>query len=233
MTELTLAVAVFLVLHIGMSSTPLRGLIARRLGETAFLGLFSTTALLALAWMVTAYAAAPFVELWPPAVWLNAITLVLMAVSVALVVGSLSPSNAAIAGRSLAIDDSVPVPPAAGALRITRHPMLWGIGLWALGHVLPNGDLASLLLFGPLGALAVAGTWLIDRKTAARRPAVWRQLQAETSVMPFGAILAGRQSLRLAAVEYGAIRLGIAALVFAALFAAHPWLSGGTAVFSS
>jgi len=50
---------------------------------------------------------------------------------------------------------------------ITRHPFLWGIALWALVHLIINGDLASLILFGSLLLLAVGGTLAIDARRGA------------------------------------------------------------------
>lgn len=37
---------------------------------------------------------------------------------------------------------------ARGIVRITRHPFLWGVALWALVHFIVNGDLASVILSG-------------------------------------------------------------------------------------
>lgn len=44
-----------------------------------------------------------------------------------------------------------------------RHPMLWGMVLWAIAHLLVNGDLASVLLFGGLGLWAVLQMQMINR----------------------------------------------------------------------
>ena len=52
-----------------------------------------------------------------------------------------------------------------GVLRITRNPVMWGIGLWAVAHMVPNGDWASLLFFGTLMwrlAIYATGRRLID-----------------------------------------------------------------------
>jgi uncharacterized membrane protein len=43
--------------------------------------------------------------------------------------------------------------------RVTAHPMLWGVALWALAHLLANGDLAGLLLFGGFGLYALYAMW--------------------------------------------------------------------------
>ncbi|MBN33412.1 MAG: hypothetical protein CMM46_01300 [Rhodospirillaceae bacterium] len=39
---------------------------------------------------------------------------------------------------------------AGGIFSITRHPLLWGIALWALAHLIANGDVASLLFFASI-----------------------------------------------------------------------------------
>lgn len=52
-----------------------------------------------------------------------------------------------------------------------RHPMLTGVILWSVGHLLVNGDLASILLFGSMGIWAVAEMVVINRAGPWKRPA--------------------------------------------------------------
>ncbi len=55
---------------------------------------------------------------------------------------------------------------------MVRHPMLWGMVLWAVAHLLVNGDLASLVLFGGLGLWALVTMIVINRAEGFwRRPA--------------------------------------------------------------
>ena len=44
-----------------------------------------------------------------------------------------------------------------------RHPMLWGVVVWSVAHLLVNGDQASLVLFGGMGVWAFAEMVLINR----------------------------------------------------------------------
>ncbi len=44
-----------------------------------------------------------------------------------------------------------------------RHPMLWGVVVWAVAHLLVNGDQASLVLFGGIGIWALLEMVLINR----------------------------------------------------------------------
>jgi len=49
-----------------------------------------------------------------------------------------------------------------GVSRRLRHPMLAGVGIWALAHMLVNGDLESIVLFGGLWAWAIASVKMIN-----------------------------------------------------------------------
>jgi uncharacterized membrane protein len=75
-----------------------------------------------------------------------------MPVAALLFVGGLTTPNPTIAGKAF-IDNEIAPP--SGVLRITRHPMMWAFGLWACSHLIANGDLASLLFFGAIAALAL------------------------------------------------------------------------------
>jgi len=113
-----------------------------------------------------------------------------------------------------------------GMLRVTRHPFLWGVALWAAGHLMVNGDLASLILFGSLLVLSVLGPGSIDAKRRRALGDAWNGFAAQTSSVPFAAIAAGRQSLKLG--EIGWWRLGVAVMVWGALVFAHPFLFGAS-----
>jgi uncharacterized membrane protein len=84
---------------------------------------------------------------------------------------------------------------AKGVLRITRHPFLWGVALWAAGHLFANGERHAVMLFGALGLMALFGTRSIDRKSASRNPEQWETFRAATSNVPFAAIVQGRNKL--------------------------------------
>jgi uncharacterized membrane protein len=115
-----------------------------------------------------------------------------------------------------------------GMLRVTRHPFLWGMTIWALGHLLVNGDTASLILFGALLVLSLFGTASIDAKRRRTLGAKWDQFAVQTSNVPFLAIVQGRQRLDLR--EIGLLRILIAVAVYAALLFAHPYLFGKPAL---
>ena len=221
MVELLAATGFLLASHFGVSSTGLRGALVGRLGEKPYLGLYSLLALAAIVWLVMAYGRAPYVELWPPAAWTRWVALFATLAAALLVVAGLTGPNPTAMGQEGVLTSDEP---ARGVVRITRHPFLWGVGLWALGHMAANGDLASLIFFGAFAALALAGTALIDAKRARRAGAEWERFTRLTSNPPFAAILAGRQ--RLVWGEIGLARTAGALALWVALLALHPYLFG-------
>ncbi|HZR80976.1 MAG TPA: NnrU family protein [Candidatus Binatia bacterium] len=224
MASLVLAAAFFAGIHVFVSGTALRGAIVSRIGENAFRGLFSIASLAAIWWMARAYAAAPTVALWtPPPGASRALALVLVALAFALVViGLATPSPTVVGGEAQLAKTSDE--PARGILRITRHPFLTGVALWAIAHLVANGDAASVVLFGTFLGVAALGPFLIDRKRRAALGAAWDPFARATSVVPFAAIAAGRN--RLALREIGAGRLAAAAAAYAILLASHRALFG-------
>jgi uncharacterized membrane protein len=221
MSSLIGACAFFLLIHFVVSGTPLRAALVTQLGERVYRGAFSVASLAGIVWMGRAYARAPQVDLWGrlPGVRLAAFVLVFIAF-LFVVVGLATPSPTSVGMESRLAQG------ARGILRITRHPFLWGVALWALVHLVVNGDLASLILFGALLALALLGTGLIDAKRRRRCGDEWQRFAAATSNVPFAAIAAGRNQLRPALVEIGVVRPMFAVAVYVAVFLLHGRLVG-------
>ncbi len=112
-----------------------------------------------------------------------------------------------------------------GVLKITRHPFMWGVALWALAHLMANGDLAALVFFGTFGALALFGPRLIDARMARSKGEAWARFEAETSWLPFRAMVGKRTSLTLREVGWWRVGLGLV-VYLAILFLAHEWVIG-------
>jgi len=222
MTNLALAVLVFVGGHFLLSSPPVRGPLVARLGETPFSGLYSALMLVAFVWMVGAFRNAPYVPLWsaPPAA--RMIPVLVMPFACLLLIGSLTVRNPTMVMQSVAASGD----PAPGLLKVTRHPMLWAFALWALAHLIVNGELAALLLFGGIAVLALGGTLAIDAKRRARDPKGFARLGLETSNLPLAALIAGRARMRFS--DIGWWRLGLAAALYVGLIAMHPFISGRT-----
>ena len=218
-THLGLATAAFLAAHY-VSSTPLRKLLVTALGEQPYLGAYSAAAFITLGWMIWAYLHAPLLPLWQVQGLKLLPALVMPVALVLLACGLLSRNpSAVLQAKALQAEE-----PARGILRITRHPMMWAIALWALVHLLARGDTASLIFFGGFALLALIGTALIDARKADALGEGWKRFAAATSNVPFLAIIQGRNRLRLAEIGWWKILAGF--LLYLVLLALHPWLFG-------
>ncbi|MCE2510853.1 MAG: NnrU family protein, partial [Alphaproteobacteria bacterium] len=184
MTVLIYACLLFVGSHVLLSSTPLRERLARLFGESGFFGLYVIVALLTLGWMTVAFFDAPNVALWEDPLWGRGLLFLLMPLVCVLLVAGLTSKNPTMA----AIGRLDPVENVPGIFRITRHPVMWALALWSGGHVLANGDKASLLFFGSFFTLSLAGPFLIERKKRAKGGPAWETFVAKTSILPFAAI---------------------------------------------
>ncbi len=216
--HLVLAAALFLGSHY-VASTPLRAKLAARLGN-AYLALYSLVAFATLGYLIWAYLRAPPMGLWyVPA--LRYVPLVAMPFAFILAAAALMTRNPSAVMQERALDTGEP---ARGILRITRHPLMWGIALWAASHIVARGDAASLVFFGTFLVLALSGTALIDRRKRAQLGESWRRFAAVTSNVPFAAIADGRNHLDLA--EIGWHKAGAGLALYALTLALHPALFG-------
>ncbi len=212
---------VFTGSHIVLSSTRLRGNLRDQLGERGYLALYSVVSLATFAWFITAYIHAPVLTLWRAPPWAVFVPLAIMPLaSILLIAGYSTPNPTSVGMERVAGDDD----PAPGIMRVTRHPIMWAIGLWAISHLVPNGDLASVYFFGSLALLALGGTVLIDRKKRLALGSNWSRLAEVTSNIPFLALAAGRTRLR--PYEIGPLRVVAGLLLYAVLLLAHPLYTG-------
>lgn len=225
MWMLIVAAAYFVLIHLLVSGTPLRDALTRRIGEGPYMGLFSLLSIMGLAWLVWAFGLARMSPaedfIWrmnPLTQWIQ---IALQLVAMLLIVPGLTTPNP----TSVRQEKTLQKPDVVhGMLRITRHPFLWGVVIWAAGHLLVNGDLAGIILFGSLLVLALFGTVSIDAKRRRKLGKSWDAFAAQTSNVPFGAIATGRQ--RLSVAEIGLWRIALGVLVWAALAWGHPHLFG-------
>ncbi len=224
LTWLAIATLFFVGIHPGISGSPLRGMLVRVIGETVFRAVFALLSIGGLAWMILAFEAAPYEPLWvvPELVW---IPVVLMPFSAILVVLGVTSANPTSAGQEGVLEREEP---AKGVTRITRHPFLMGVILWAAGHVAANGEVASVIFFGGFLVLGIVGPISIDAKLRSRRPEAWQRLARVTSVVPFAAVLQGRNTLEWAELGWWRIALGL--VLYAALWWGHAEFTGAPVV---
>jgi uncharacterized membrane protein len=224
MGMLVVAVAFWVLIHLGVAGSPLRGALVARIGDNGFRGLFSILSAIGLAGLIYGYGAARGggnVALWSAPAWVGWIVVIGMLPTIVLLIGSITVPNPGLVGADKLLARAEP---ARGILRVTRHPMLWAFALWAALHILSNGDLASLLLFGGVLIVALSGMRSIDRKRALSMPQDFPRFAAVTSAVPFAAIAAGRN--RLVVSELGWHWLGLAVIAWLALLWLHPLAIG-------
>lgn len=149
MSLLILGLVVFLGLHsVRIVAEDWRAAQIRRLGEPAWKGIYSVASLLGLGLIIWGFGEARLTPtvLWNAPVWARHLAALLMLVSFVLLVAAYVPGNALKARL--------------------QHPMVLGVKVWALAHLLANNTLADLLLFVSFLVWAV-----LDFRSARRRPA--------------------------------------------------------------
>lgn len=216
MTSLVLASLFFFGIHVFVSGSTLRDRLLARLGEGAYRGLFSILSAAGIVWMAWSYNNAPYLELWGSPAALRHIASLLLIPATFLVVAGLTTRNPTAVGAERALAQG-PV----GVVKVTRHPFLWGVALWAFAHILANGDVSSLVFFATFLALAHVGPRQIDAKRARRDPEGWAKFAAQTSATPF------RGSLRPSLAEIGWWRIALSlALYLVIVFWLHQAVFG-------
>ena len=215
------AVAVFVGGHFVLSSVAVRGPIIKAVGVNGFRLLYSALALAGLAWTIVAYNAAPRYPLWADAPGLNQLPLLVMPFACILVVCGVTTQNVTMLAGERYLDGPRPL---WGIVTVTRHPALWGIGLWAVAHLLANGDEASVILFGGMAILSFGGMAHIDSRRRATLGSAWGPVALTTSVVPFLAAIQGRTRVDWAGIGLPRVAAGIG--LYVALILTHGWVIG-------
>jgi uncharacterized membrane protein len=191
MEWLVLGAIGFVGSHFAMSHS-LRGGMVRALGEQGFMGVYSLVSFVTMGAMIWGFrmVGPGGVPLWDgtgSAVW--AVASGLSLVGMVLLVGSLhgNPAMPQVSGEAVAAAR------ATGVFAVTRHPMMWGIALWAIAHVLVSPSARVLVLDGAMLVLALVGARLQDGKKARVLGQAWAGWSAQTSYWPrFAGLLSVR-----------------------------------------
>ena len=166
---LILGLAIFLASHLFTTRRDARANAIARLGTNGYRALYSVVSIVGLAlivWGYGSYRAHEWIQIWSPPAFMRHVTVGLMLFSVIFMAAVFIPCH--IKAK-------------------LKHPMLVSVKTWALAHLLSNGDLGSILLFGSLLAWAVFARIDAKRRTDAVltvAPASWRN---DVSVVVFGA----------------------------------------------
>lgn len=208
MTDLFAAIAAFILSHAIPAVKPLRAYLVRAMGFRMYVALYSMMSVGILVWLVFAYSAAPFIEVWEFRDWTRWITIVLMLPAIVLLpVGLLSPNPLSLSLVSPSTFDAA----RPGIVGLIRHPVIWAIALWALAHIPPNGDLASLFMFSLLLMAGLSGLRSLDaRRRASLGEAEWMALTHTSG---------GIKGLKIWPLLAGLV-------LYAILFHFHQWVIG-------
>ena len=206
--ELAIAFVLFTGTHVLPARPGVRPWLTRRLGTWGYLLLYSTVSLLLLGWLVVAAGRAPYLPLWEPAAWQAYVALAAVAAACALLTLAIGRPNPFSFGGG---DPTRFDPERPGVIGLTRHPILLAAAVWAGAHLLANGDLAHVLLFGAFLIMALGGMMILDRRNRCRLGPAWQALAAR----------------RKPALRPGdALRLLLAMFLFAGLLLLHPSVIG-------
>jgi uncharacterized membrane protein len=190
---LVLGLVLFLGPHVFVTLRGARGALIARIGEGLYKGLFAVLSIVGLYLIGRGFALyrdAGMIEVWDPPDWTRHITVALMWPSIILVTAAYIPGD---------------------IKRVLKHPMLVGVKLWAVAHLISNGDLGSMIIFISVLAWAV-----YDRITLKRR--------SDPGGLPIP--IGGRRN-DIAAVIVGTILYFALALVFHPLVIGKPVLLFG------
>ena len=124
----------FFAVHVFSTLRTARAHVVQAMGERKYKGLYSLVSLAGFILIVVGMGKAPNTSLWTPPEWGRYAAVWFMPFALISLTAAFIPGN---------------------LRRITAHPMLWAVTLWALLHLLANGDLAGLLLFGSFGLYSV------------------------------------------------------------------------------
>ncbi|MBN7786488.1 hypothetical protein JYP51_16290 [Ponticoccus gilvus] len=150
-TEYTAALALFAASHFIPRLGGLRDRLIGAVGRPVYFSVYGILSLGLLVWLISAAGRAPHVELWPQLPWTRWVPNLAMPIAVLLITcGAGMAQPFTLGGRKGAFDPANP-----GFAAVSRHPLFLALAVWAGAHLLPNGDLAHVILFGSFTAMAL------------------------------------------------------------------------------
>ena len=154
LVTLVLGLIVFIAPHVFVTRRQARADLIARIGEGPYkigFSILSVIGIVLIAYGFAWYRASEWINVWSPPVWTRHLALVLVWPAIVMIVAAYIPGN---------------------IKRVLKHPMLAGVKLWALAHLMANGDLGSIILFGSILAWAVYDRFSLKRRTDAGAPTI-------------------------------------------------------------
>lgn len=210
--EFLAAFVTFFVSHSIPTRPAVKSRIVAKTGALGFTLLYSALSIAILTWIVSAAGRAPYVEIWAWAPWQNHLPLtgmLLATLIVSMVFGQ--PNPLSFGGW----DNDKFDPENAGLIGWIRHPLLAALMIWSVAHLVPNGNLAHVIVFGLFAGFSLLGMKIIDRRSK-RILGVdnWQRLS--------------NTRRRLTITRSGITRMIIGGLIYLTLLYSHEWVIGVT-----
>jgi len=166
MTLMIIGVLLWGLVHLVPSLTPgIRTTLIEKLGEGPYKGLFALDLVIAILLMVFGWRSITPEFLYTPPLLGSSLIWVLVLVAFVLMGAANAPTN---------------------IKRFLRHPMLTGVAVWGIAHLLANGDNRSVVLFGGLSVWALVAIF-----TVSRRDGEWKKPAAVPAAKDFVLVIIG------------------------------------------
>lgn len=136
MTLMISGMLLFVLIHLIPAFKPVRSALTGALGENPYKGIFTILSIIGIGLLVSGYRSMSAEVVWQPPAWGRTMTMILVPMALILLAAMHGSSN---------------------IKRWVRNPMLWGFMLWSGGHLLSNGNLRDLLLFGTFLVYSLVG----------------------------------------------------------------------------
>lgn len=149
---LILGMTIFFSIHLLPSFPIAQQRLINRLGENRYRLGYSSIALTGLIVIIFGKSQAEYIHVWQP-------SLIAFQIAPYIILLGFIISNAMYMPSNIK--------------RFTRHPMLWGLLFWSLGHLVTNGDLSSLILFGGFGLFSLFDMWSNNLRGAKKSEQVY------------------------------------------------------------
>lgn len=156
------ALVAFVASHALPGATGARAVAIARFGRRAYFSAYGLVSLLLLGWLVVAAGRAPFVELWPAWPWTRWVPNLAMPLAFVLAACGAGMAQPFTLGGRTRFDPADP-----GLAAACRHPLLTALALWSAAHLVANGDLAHVVLFGAFLAMALDAIRAADARARA------------------------------------------------------------------
>lgn len=164
MLNFTIALIAFLAAHVVPRATGLRDWGMQKFGRKAYMSVYSLLSLSLLAWLIIAAINAPYIGLWSTTAWNVGLVLIAMLVTCILFTSAVTrPNSLSISFKGGKTDVSDP-----GILAFTRHPIILFFLIWSAAHLLVNGDVVGVVLFGGMLVFSLVGMRVVEKRAAAK-----------------------------------------------------------------